>query len=431
MTDTTRQTHLLVVDDSEMNRDMLTRRLCRRGYRVTAAHDGHEALEQIEKHRFDAVLLDITMPRLDGLDVLEILRKTYSTTDLPIVMATALDRSEDVVKALKLGANDYVTKPLDFAVVLARVETQVSIKRAVDRIVELERDLHRRNQDLEQANARITKDHQLIKQQKTEVDRLLDNALTHPVARVLRQTGSYPPTRDDLCVVACDIVGFSQICKTHPVKAVVEEINRFYNKYDSCCLPRGVEPLRSQGDSRIALAGLNSDPSLGKDAAVIDAILAMLAFRAALAPMDPPPSYVRPDDALMWSARIGIDVGPVMMGVLSGTRLCFDVWGDPVNMAARLEQSAAPNQIVVSDRVLAAARGLFDHGPVRELKIKDTLVRGAVIHDIRNPFQDGQGQPNDAFWKTYSQRDHPPTHIDHSGTIEQAPPITIERRCIS
>ena len=121
---------LLVVDDNEMNRDMLSRRLRGRGYDVAVAHDGTQALALVATQSFDLVLLDVSMPGVNGLQVLETLRRRFSVADLPVVMATARDRSEDIVRAFELGANDYVTKPLDFPIVLARVQTQLSLKHA-------------------------------------------------------------------------------------------------------------------------------------------------------------------------------------------------------------------------------------------------------------------------------------------------------------
>lgn len=122
--------HLLVVDDDEMNRDMLSRRLARKGFEVTVAENGEEALGLLESQEFDLVLLDIMMPGVDGLQVLERVRRERGASVLPVIMATAKDASDDVVYALRLGANDYVTKPLDFPVVLARVRTHLSLKRA-------------------------------------------------------------------------------------------------------------------------------------------------------------------------------------------------------------------------------------------------------------------------------------------------------------
>jgi sigma-B regulation protein RsbU (phosphoserine phosphatase) len=124
--------NLLVVDDNEMNRDMLSRRLSRRGHTVATAEDGHVALDLIDQNSFDVILLDIMMPGISGIEVLKTLRQSYSHADLPIIMATAKSENEDMIAALKLGANDYVTKPLDFPVVLARVNTQLSLKRSQD-----------------------------------------------------------------------------------------------------------------------------------------------------------------------------------------------------------------------------------------------------------------------------------------------------------
>jgi phosphoserine phosphatase RsbU/P len=128
---TAEPSRVLVVDDNEDNRDMLSRRLRRRGFDVALAVDGGQALELVERDRgFDVILLDVMMPGIDGLELLQRLRATRSVADLPIIMVTARDRSEDVVRALQLGANDYVTKPLDFPVVLARLHTQIALKRA-------------------------------------------------------------------------------------------------------------------------------------------------------------------------------------------------------------------------------------------------------------------------------------------------------------
>lgn len=124
--------HILVVDDNEMNRDMLTRRLSRRGFDVTPSDSGMDALEKIRGHRYHLVLLDIMMPEVDGIEVLEQVRESRTETELPVIMVTAKDQSEDVVKALDKGANDYVTKPIDFPVLLARVRTHLIVKHLSD-----------------------------------------------------------------------------------------------------------------------------------------------------------------------------------------------------------------------------------------------------------------------------------------------------------
>src|SRR3984893_17292815 len=134
----TRPSRLLIVDDNEMNRDMLARRLLRKGYVVKLAENAKELLERVKEDPVDLVLLDIEMPEVSGLDALQKLRDHYSAADLPIIMVTAKAQSDDIVKALNLGANDYLTKPIDFPVAVARIGTQLSHKHAQEALKDSE-----------------------------------------------------------------------------------------------------------------------------------------------------------------------------------------------------------------------------------------------------------------------------------------------------
>src|SRR5437899_5743977 len=129
---------LLIVDDNELNRDMLARRLARKGYQILLAENARQLPQRVKQDAVDLVLLDIEMPEVSGLEALKTLREAYSPIELPIIMVTAKNQSDDVVKALNLGANDYVTKPIDFAVALARIGTQLSHKRAQEGLRESE-----------------------------------------------------------------------------------------------------------------------------------------------------------------------------------------------------------------------------------------------------------------------------------------------------
>ena len=129
---------LLIVDDNDANRDLLCRRLSRKGYITTAAAGGRAALMLLEAQTFDLVLLDVMMPDINGFTVLKTLRQKYTAATLPVIMVTAKAESADIVEALELGANDYVTKPLDFAVTLARIRTQLLRKRAEEALQQSE-----------------------------------------------------------------------------------------------------------------------------------------------------------------------------------------------------------------------------------------------------------------------------------------------------
>ncbi len=129
---------LLIVDDEEMNRDMLGRRLEIEGYTVALASGGAEALQLLGEQSFDAVLLDVMMPGQNGYEVLAEIRKTFSSLELPVLMVTAKTQNEDVVNAFEVGANDYLTKPINFAVALARINCHISSKKLSSQLRESE-----------------------------------------------------------------------------------------------------------------------------------------------------------------------------------------------------------------------------------------------------------------------------------------------------
>ncbi|MDB4864105.1 SpoIIE family protein phosphatase [Pirellulaceae bacterium] len=214
---------ILVVDDNEMNRDMLSRRLQRKGYRVDAAIGGREALEALDAESYDLVLLDIMMPDVDGFQVLESARRKYDATELPIIMATAKTESDDIVKALKMGASDYVTKPIDFQVALARVNTQMHLKASIDRVRLLEKYLAERNAELESANQYMTQSLEaaakfqlsLLQETAPEVDGLNIGWLYCPCDQLAGDSyGVYVLPDGQLLIYQLDVTG-------HGVKAAL------------------------------------------------------------------------------------------------------------------------------------------------------------------------------------------------------------------
>jgi diguanylate cyclase (GGDEF)-like protein len=147
---------LLVVDDIADNRAILARRFRRHGFVVCEAECGEQALELINQQAFDLVLLDVMMPGLGGLEVLRLIRQAHPLTELPVIMVTAKADGPDIAEALEAGANDYVTKPVDLEVALARVRSQLEIKRAKEEIARANEALKQLNETLEQRVAERT-----------------------------------------------------------------------------------------------------------------------------------------------------------------------------------------------------------------------------------------------------------------------------------
>ena len=132
---------ILVVDDGKVMRLVVSKKLQMLGYEVTAVAGGREALEVIERgEEFSLVLLDISMPEIDGMEVLARIRETRDATRLPVIMATANDEDEDVLRAFELGASDFVAKPINFPVLRARIQTQLKLKQMTAELERLARE---------------------------------------------------------------------------------------------------------------------------------------------------------------------------------------------------------------------------------------------------------------------------------------------------
>ena len=224
---------LLVVDDIADNRNILARRFQKRNFEIVEADCGMTALELIAANSFDAILLDVMMPDMSGLEVLRRVRSGYSPEALPVIMVTANNQSADVVEALELGANDYVSKPVEFAVALARVRAQVERKRTGEALVEANAALNQANAQLEQRvferTARLTEANDRLRNEVTARERseaqsqylAYHDALTGLGNRLLfreelqRALVERPTTRDSLAILFVDLDGFKGVNDAH------------------------------------------------------------------------------------------------------------------------------------------------------------------------------------------------------------------------
>src|SRR5205085_571923 len=139
---------ILIVDDHEDNVELLRARLESWGYTTDAASDGAEALRAIEESPPDLILLDVMMPKIDGMEVARRVKANDALPFIPIIMQTALDATENKVEGLEAGADDYITKPIDFAELKARMASMLRIKRLQEQLEEREKDLMEVNERL-------------------------------------------------------------------------------------------------------------------------------------------------------------------------------------------------------------------------------------------------------------------------------------------
>ena len=308
---------LLVVDDNEMNRDMLSRRLRREGHGVTLAENGRQALDALRAKPFDLVLLDIMMPEMDGFQVLERLKADNTLRHIPVIMLSALDDVESVVRCIEMGAEDYLHKPFDPVLLRARIGASLEKKRL---------------RDQEQAYLSV------IKREQERSEQLLLNILPAEIAeRLKRDEGIIADSFADVTVLFADIVGFSELAACIAPTSLVASLNEIFSRFDRMAERHGLEKIKMIGDAYMAVAGL---PTPRADHAEAVAEMALDIQREI--------TQFSAEGGRTFSMRIGIDCGPVVAGVIGIKKFSYDLWGDTVNTASRMESHAPVGCIQVT-----------------------------------------------------------------------------------
>ncbi|MBD1851257.1 adenylate/guanylate cyclase domain-containing protein [Leptolyngbya sp. ST-U4] len=329
----TDQGRVLVVDDNEMNRDLLSRRLLRQGHLIAMAENGQEALEQLQSQPFDLVLLDIMMPVMNGYQLLESLKADPDLRHIPVIMISALDDLDSVVRCIELGAEDYLFKPFNPTLLKARIGASLEKKRL---------------RDQEQAYL------QRIQDEQEKSERLLLNVLPKPIADRLKQgQHTIADNFSEVTVLFADIVSFTQLSVSLSPTALVELLNQIFSTFDQLVEQHGLEKIKTIGDAYLAVGGLPM-PRPDHVQAVADLALAM---QAAIAQFTVPTPDGGTRTLMM---RIGIHTGAVGAGVIGTTKFSYDLWGDTVNTASRMESQGVPGKIQVTDTTYQLLQQQYD-----------------------------------------------------------------------
>ena len=322
---------ILVVDDNASNRDLLSRRLQREGYRVTSVEGGAAALAMIAAEGFDLVLLDLMMPGMSGFEVLNRLKADGGTRHIPVIMISALDELDSTVRCIEAGAEDYLPKPFNPVLLRARINACLEKKRLLD-------ELHA---------------------EKERSEALLLNILPRTIVERMRSGQTAIADRvAEATVLFSDLVDFTLLSATLSPEETVKLLGLLFSQFEDLAVLHGLETIKTIGDGYMVTGGiLEQQPNAA--VAVAEMALSMLEVveRAGRAI----------DKKLQ--LRIGVHTGgPIVAGVLGTHKIAYDVWGDTVNTAKRMESYGLPGQIHVSAatrRLLGDAfrfepRGLLD-----------------------------------------------------------------------
>ena len=335
---------ILVVDDNVANRDVLERRLTRDGHNVVTAVDGASALEHVTKLEFDLILLDLIMPSMSGFEVLRRLKASDQTGDIPVIVISALDELDSVVRCIESGAEDYLTKPFNPTLLRARVTASLEKKWLRDREKKFIADLE---------------------QEKRRSEALLLNILPQKI--VDRMRGGEMVIADrvlEATILFCDLVGFTTISHELPADRVIDILSKIFSDFDRLASEHGVEKIKTIGDAYMVAAGI-PEPQTDHASRIAELALRMLEAVDDIA--------VVTDVKLQ--ARIGVHTGPIVAGVIGTHKFAYDVWGDTVNTASRMESHSLPGRIQISaaTRDLLGDRFNFENRGIIDVKGKGLM----------------------------------------------------------
>ena len=292
-----RQSRLLIVDDNKVNRLLMTRGLEQQGHSTASAENGRVALEMLRREEFDLVLLDMEMPEMDGFQVLEQLVKDLKLRDLPVIVTSSLEGIDNVVRCIELGAEDFLTKPVNPVLLKARIGASLEKKRLRD----MQKELVRR-------------------------------FATSEVAQDLAESGfALGGHHIHASVMFSDIRGFTQMVESQPPDETIDLLNTYYTLMFDAISGQGGVVNQMVGDGLMAIFGAPlplADPAAGAVAAAREMIEMIELFNLERSALGKPPIRI----------GIGIASGDVVAGY-TGThqRATYTCVGDTVNLAARLE----------------------------------------------------------------------------------------------
>jgi class 3 adenylate cyclase len=311
---------ILVVDDELINLKILATILSD-DYAVSAAPNGAQALSVAEQLVPDLILLDVMMPEMDGYEVCRRLKANPETQEIPVIFLTSKTAVEDETEGFSVGAVDYIAKPCNPVIVKARVSTHIELVRQ----------------------------HRLT-------ERLLANTLPKRIIQELKANGeAKPESFENVSLLFADIVGFTRASSRLSPEFLIDELSDIYTAFDEIVEEHDCERIKTIGDAYFAVSGL---PEPNSDHAV-NMVRTGLAFIQHLQTRNE-------SHKQHWKIRVGIHSGEVVGGIVGTKKYLYDVFGDAVNMASRIEEATKPMHVglssltyaLVKDRLKCTTQGL-------------------------------------------------------------------------
>jgi len=334
---------VLVIDDETHNLHLISTFLGRLGLSVTTFTSGVNALRALETDLCDLILLDLHMPAMSGLEFLKIIKSDERFKEIPVLVVTASDDADELADCIEAGAVDSLPKPFQSAFLKARVQTSLELHTIKKREKTYLHDLSF---------------------QKNRVEELLSAILPKEIIDELNATGEVQPKRyNNVCVLFCDIVNFTQSCDSQDHVLVLNQLQSLFSEFEAIAELQGLQKIKTSGDSFMAVAGLRGSSNLQSELQCVRAGLDMISTSA-----------THPSG---WKVRVGIHSGSVVGGLVGSGQFLFDVWGDTVNVAARIKGAGQPQTLTCSKSTFES---LGRH--IKGMSLGSTELKGKGIQEI-------------------------------------------------
>jgi adenylate cyclase len=371
----TEEVDILLIDDIPDNLRVLSAILEARGYRCRKALSGALALQAIALAPPDLILLDITMPTMDGFEVCKRLKASPATQGIPIIFLTARDAEAEKERAFNLGAADYIVKPFMAYEVLLRVKHQLALRQQ-------QRQLESQNQQLQAEIKERELAEAELRQQRQRSEDLLMNVLPFQIAQRLKDRETAIADHfDAVTILFADIVGFSLVAAQLSPCDLVRLLNQMFSRFDELAAIHGLEKIKTIGDAYMVAAGVPlARPDHARSIAqmALDMQAAMVDFR-------------RPNGQ-PFQLRIGINSGSVVAGVIGIRKFIYDLWGDTVNIASFMETTGEPGKIQISELSYPYLKDDFICQPRGEMVLKsgDSITTYWLVGQGNSDANDGR-----------------------------------------
>lgn len=353
-------------------------------YRIISAFNGKEACEIANSHEIDLIIMDWEMPVMNGIEALEQLKGDPNTNDIPVIIITS---SGNLQTAFDAGAIDFLRKPIDQVELLVRVKSTLSMFKLIKNIVKQTEILEQQSHELEQK-------HLTLKAEQKKSDDLLQNILPYEIAEQLKNKGEVDAkTYRKVSVLFTDFKGFTKISEKLSPQEIIKELGIFFAKFDEIIGGHFIEKIKTIGDAYMCVGGL----PLRNKSNPIDTVLAGLEMQEFVDKVNVEKIAQGQE---IWNLRLGIHTGKVVAGVIGKKKFAYDIWGDTVNTAARMESAGEIGKVNISGETYKHIQEYFDCEYRGKIEAKN---KGEIdmyfVHGLKPEFAipGSKNKPNNDF----------------------------------